>query len=363
MSVEKVKDSSGKVQGYKVRWRDSSGQSHRRTVRLQADAFALDAEMKRRKVMGELLVHEKGRIQLRDFYPIWLTQHARVHLAPRTLGTYQILYRRHLEPALGRSRLCDITADEISGLVSTLARDLAPSSVRTCVAIIQGILARAVEWRYITTNPAAGVKKPARDSRRGRALTPEQITRLVNEMPTLRSRAVVTLLAWSGIRPGELRGLRWGDFSTAVLRIERAISDDAVAPTKTRRQRSPDFRQEPRKLLLEWYMAQGQPGPDALVFPAVGTRDIWTDQGWRMWQRQTFSGAASRAGFEGLRPYDLRHTFASRLIRDGRDPVDIGRQLGHSPTMTLETYAHEFEQHRKGGAEAAADFNARAVFG
>jgi hypothetical protein len=54
--------------------------------------------------------------------------------------------------------------------------------------------------------------------------------------------------------------------------------------------------------------------------------------------------ACRAVGSEGARPYDLRHSFVSLLIHEGRSVVEVARQAGHSPTMTLDVYAHVFDE-------------------
>jgi integrase len=71
---------------------------------------------------------------------------------------------------------------------------------------------------------------------------------------------------------------------------------------------------------------------------------VWTDSGWRNWRRRVFAPAALKAGAPGARPYDLRHSFISLLIAEGRNVIDVARQAGHSPTMTLTTYGHVFDE-------------------
>lgn len=58
----------------------------------------------------------------------------------------------------------------------------------------------------------------------------------------------------------------------------------------------------------------------------------------------SFRRAAESAGAVGARPYDLRHSFVSLLIAEGRSIIDIARQAGHSATMTLDTYGHVFDE-------------------
>ena len=68
---------------------------------------------------------------------------------------------------------------------------------------------------------------------------------------------------------------------------------------------------------------------------------FWREADWRNWRRRIYRPAAQAAGIERARPYDLRHAFASLLIYEGRlSVVDIARQLGHNPTVCLDTYAH-----------------------
>ncbi|CAN5504240.1 hypothetical protein BH20ACT19_BH20ACT19_09130 [soil metagenome] len=88
-----------------------------------------------------------------------------------------------------------------------------------------------------------------------------------------------------------------------------------------------------------WRLAQARPvsGP---VFPAHDG-GAWSVDEWRNWARRVFRPAAERAGVDVGRPYDLRHTWASLLIQEGRlTLVEIAEQMGHSTQTLLSTYAH-----------------------
>jgi hypothetical protein len=65
---------------------------------------------------------------------------------------------------------------------------------------------------------------------------------------------------------------------------------------------------------------------------------------WQSWHRDAWHPACAVAGIENARPYDLRHSFISLLIHEGRSVVEVARQAGHSPTMTLDVYAHVFDE-------------------
>jgi hypothetical protein len=70
----------------------------------------------------------------------------------------------------------------------------------------------------------------------------------------------------------------------------------------------------------------------------------WDANRARNWRKRAFANAAAAAGAAVARPYDLRHSFVSLLIAQGATVVDVARQAGHAPTMTLSTYAHLFDE-------------------
>lgn len=340
MSWEKKPDGR-----YLVRWRDSAGRSRSKTVYRQRDAISLDGEMKRKRSMGELIAHERGDTTLAEFWAIWKQDYGAVNVSTRTLAVYDRFWSGHIDPAIGHYRLNAISPERIVRLVAALNRTLAPATTQRILGMLQGVLERAVEWRYIQVNPCRGVKRPPAESRRGRALTPDQLAAICAELSP-RSRTVALVLAWTGLRPGELRALTWAALSSTHIRVEQAASNDVIGPTKTRRRRSVDLTPEARKTLLEWFMASGQPAASALIFPAA-TGGLWLDGAYSRWGQRRWRPAVARAGLPGIIPYDLRHTFASRLIDEGKSVIEVARQMGHTPTQTLETYAHEFEQQRK----------------
>jgi len=98
--------------------------------------------------------------------------------------------------------------------------------------------------------------------------------------------------------------------------------------------------------LAAWRLASGPLVGEALVFP---TRDgeLWRDHDWANWRRRVFDPLAATAGVSGMRPYDLRHAFCSLLIGEGLSVVEVARQAGHAPTMTLaREHIREARDHR-----------------
>lgn len=346
MSIEKRRD------GYCVRWRDTEGRARSRQVRLWRDAVALDGEMKRKKAMGELVTHERGAIRLDDFWEVWWQRYAQTHLTLRTQDNYERLWRRHIQPALGRSRTKNISHEDVDHLVGQLSRKLAPTSVRKVLAVLQCVLQRAVDWGYVNRNAAQGVKRPKLvKQRESIALTQEMVSALRKEFD-LRGSTIVAVLAGSGIRPGELRALTWDHVGNGVIRVERAVSSNALGPTKTNSKRAVEITEDASKALLELLFASGR--ATGFVFPAM-YGGVWTDAGWRMWQRKVFRPAAERAGLAGLVPYDLRHTWISQRIAEGWSITKVAHQAGHSVAVAASTYAHLLDESVYSGCTANAN--------
>jgi integrase len=106
----------------------------------------------------------------------------------------------------------------------------------------------------------------------------------------------------------------------------------------------------------------GRPADKALIFPST-TGTAWSQPAYQSWRRRAFKRALDGAGLEHARPYDLRHSFASLLLHEGRSVIYAARQLGHDARLTLSTYGHmmdEFEDAPRLDANSAIA-NARAA--
>jgi integrase len=146
----------------------------------------------------------------------------------------------------------------------------------------------------------------------------------------------------AGLRPGETLALTWGDIRDRTIMVSKRASLGTVtegAKSSRRSVRAVTMPTALRSDLLEWQLASGRPARLALVFPAASGQ-VWSDHDYRNWRRRTFRSAAAAAGLSGIRPYDLRHSFASLLLAAGQSVIDVADQLGHAPTLTLDTYGH-----------------------
>ena len=349
MSIERVERKSGHV--WRVRWRDEQGRERSKVVGRKRDAESLEAEIVRSKRTGELDLLTGGKETLAEFGQEWWSLYAAPNLGIRTQRSYAGLWDRHVLPRLGALRLRALTPEVIEGYRAELeAAGVGQPTVYRALALLQGVLQRAVEWRRIQHNPVKVVRKPKiRRQRAVRPLAPLAVEQLraaaaKRETHGERDATLISLLAYAGLRPQEALALRWGDVRERTLLIEKATDGQGgIKSTKTQHSRTVRLLSALASDLAEWRLWCGRPVDDALLFHNL-QGGVWNDRAWQTWHRDAWRPSCHAVGLEGVRPYDLRHSFVSLLIHEGRNVVEIARQAGHSPTMTLDVYAHVFDE-------------------
>lgn len=161
--------------------------------------------------------------------------------------------------------------------------------------LLGSILEHARTNGRIALNPARLVKKPTKPRRREiRPIAPAAVEAM-RAASDPRDAALLSVLGYAGLRPGEALALRWADLGVNTVLIERAISLGDEGDTKTRRHRAVRLFGPLRRDLAEWRLAAGRPSEAALVFPGVdGTP--WTLAAYQSWRRRAFRRASDASG-------------------------------------------------------------------
>jgi integrase len=206
---------------------------------------------------------------------------------------------------------------------------------RKALMMLQGILRRAVVRGLIPANPVSVVNKPRQPpTRRPDPLPPITVERIRAQL-TQRDAALVSLLAYAGLRPDEATKARWGDLR------ERTIH---VHASKTERARTIKLLQPLAQDLAEWRMASGRPPESALIFP-THDGDEWQLHDRQNWRRRIYQPAAKAAGVSGdLRVYRLRGSFVSLLLWEGHSLTYVAGQAGHSVATLAKHYAGTLDE-------------------
>ena len=349
MSIEKRKLASGGV-SYRVRWREN-GANKARNFDRKRDAERFDAETRRLRQMGELGSLTTGKVTLAEFGVEWANKYAKRHLEQRTLDSYGRVWDKHVLPRLGGYSLAELSANPalIEDFDANLAADGVGAATRIrALVLLQGVMQRAVEWKRITSNPVKLVKKPrATRSRPSTIVQSEQVETMRADLiaqDRLADAVLVCVLAYAGLRPSEALALSWSQIGKRTIRVDRAIDDrGAFKDTKNRRTRSVKILGPVADDLAALKSARPDGSTDSdLLWPNCHDQP-WTKDDYANWRSRTFHKAATAAGAPTATPYELRHTFVSMLIHEGRSPVEVAAQAGHAPTMTLDTYAHVYD--------------------
>ena len=292
---------------------------------------------------------------LSGFEVQWRNLYAAPNLTRKTLQSYDYLWARYIEGDLGSARLDELTPLTLERWkANLLAAGVGAESVKRSLVLLQGVLQRAVEWQYLASNPARLVRKPPSGRRRAvRPVAPETIERMRASLIAEQrpgDALLVCVLAYCGLRPGEALALAWGAVGARRVLVESCVSLGEIKGTKTGRIRSVQLM-EP---MADDFHRNRHGHSDAdLIFAGRGGLP-WSEDAWRNWRRRTFARVAGSVGLVGARPYDLRHSFVSLLIAEGRWVLDVARQAGHSPTMTLNVYGHVFDDFDPGDRTSAA---------
>lgn len=324
---------------WRVRWKEGD-RWRSRTFDAKRDALLFDAELRRRRRLGTLSALDLGTESLDQYVTqVWTPTYA-AGLATKTQRVYAAVYDEHIAPTLGSIPLRQLTSEAIGRWQSDrLAAGAGPSVVRKALVLLGGILQRAAESGRIASNPARFVRKaPIPQRAEVRPLAPAVVERM-RAASSARDAVLLSVLAYAGLRPGEALGLRWSDVRERTILVERSVSAGVVKSTKTGQTRAVRLLAPLAADLREWRMRCGRPPDHELIFPGHDGKP-WSEPAWQSWRRRGFARALKAAGVKHARPYDLRHSFASLLLHEGRSVIDVARQLGHGAQLTLGTYGH-----------------------
>lgn len=374
MEIERRTTKTGKTV-YRVRWRDPDGRRRTHTLDTKDDAETFAADLRLRKRLGHLAGIDSGKITLDQYMAqTWVPVHA-ANLAPSTRNTYRHLYGKHLTPFLGAHPLREITVEVIARWQAERVRAGAgPSSVRKSLLLLSGILQTAVQAQHLTINPARAVRKAKLPRKEEvRPLAPASVEALraaaLNPAPTevaasssgkrqrraytvagpgtsyIRDRdaTMISVLAYSGLRPQEALALRWVDIRENTLLVERAVAGGQIKSTKNTYARTVRLLEPLAADLREFELAFGRLRATALIFPGHEGQP-WSKHDWDNWRARNFKRMLDTVGIEDSHPYALRHSFASLLLHEGRSVHYVAKQLGHGARLTLDTYGHVIDE-------------------
>ena len=270
---------------------------------------------------------------------------------PATIARYDQIARVHLIPQLGTVKLAALTPRHVQGLLLKLQGVAAPATIVKVHGVLRNALADAERMDLVSRNVAKAVRPPRLSRTERRSLTPAEAGTLLSHLKGDRLEAVFIVALSTGLRRGEVLGLRWQDVDLegrvlfvrqALQRVDRVLK---MVPPKTHRSSRPiplpqfavtAFSQQKVRQANDRRLVGRAWEDGGLVF----TTEIGTPLEPRNVNRR-FYAARSAAGLEWVRLHDLRHAFATFLLDQGEGLRTVMDLLGHSTIrLTADTYGH-----------------------
>lgn len=305
---------------------------------------------------GTLVTSERQTVA--QFLTHWLEDVHKQSIRIRTYERYEEIVRLHLVPVLGHIQLLKLSPQQLQSFYTKkLNEGLSTTTVISFHNVLHKALESAVRWNLIPRNVCDVVSPPRRKRLEVQSLDTEQVQQLLAAARGHRLEALFILALATGMRRGELLGLKWQDinFQTGMLQVRRVLTRVPTklpgkgyveAESKTERSRRSitiapfalEALKQHRVRQLEVKLKAGSRWQERdLVFcTSVGTplnpdRDVLVQ----------LKGLLKKAGLPDIRFHDLRHSAATLLLSMGVHPKIVQELLGHSQiSITMDVYSH-----------------------
>ena len=296
---------------------------------------------------------QTGKYTVGQWMDEWFEAYAKVKVRPSSHQTYKGYIENHIKPNIGDVPIEKLTSLQLQKFYRLLLTEgripriesekqpkgLSAKTVRNINQVISSAMDMAVRHKLILSNPTEGCELPKVEHREMKTLPAEQLGAFLREAKESGVYELYYMDLATGLRRGELLGLKWEDIDlqNGIIHVRRQVArvDGEVKemPLKTKNSyRNISISQDAVAMLTEMEAHRSSD----YVFPSSTGGPISPDSVNNMLHR-----VLKRAGLPSIRFHDLRHTFATLALQNGVDIKTVSGMLGHfSAGFTLDTYAH-----------------------
>ena len=357
------KRSDGRWEGRIVVGHKADGSPIFRSVFAKTQGELLKKLHSRMEEYRDVELTEESGMTLGQWLDKWLADYMTLTVRESTLNSYKSITEPHIKPLLGDEKIGSITTADIQKMYNWLRENgrvnehyekgnaLSDSFIRRVHMMLHEAMDAAVRERLIPKNPTEGTIIPKVNYAPKQILTEEQLEKFMEALKQdpLWFDFFYTELT-TGMRRGEICGLKWQDFDdkTGRLHIHRSVSNRKgggirVGETKTESgartillppSTAEILKQRKKKSYSEWIF-HNPTVPELPMNPSSAYRHLKT--------------LLKNAELPLIRFHDLRHTFATHALNSGVDAKTLSGILGHTnASFTLDTYTHmTTDMHRK----------------
>ena len=307
-----------------------------------------------RDKLGKSVERFKPDMPFGQWIDFWYQTYCQPALRETTKDSYKNIIYNHIIPTIGHIPLNKLTQNDLQQFYAKMKRQgrlqntekhgtgLSDRFVRSCHAHCRSALQRAVTEGLITKNPSLGCKLPPKKGREMQVLTPAEIERFLARAREEGYYELFLLELSTGMRRGEICGLKWSDISflDGTLSVKRSVSSKAgggvtVGDTKTGAGVRTIVMPPSVATMLEKKQATAV---SQWVFPNFENPALPLNP---TAAYDKLKRILKRAELPLIRFHDLRHTFATHAIQGGVDAKTLAGLLGHTDaSFTLDTYTH-----------------------
>lgn len=297
-----------------------------------------------------------------EWFEIWIQDYKEPSVKMGTIGVYRQNYNAYIKKIFGNKQLRDIRTDQIQRFYNGMAaKNYSHNTLEICRSVLNGVFSQAVKNEILRKNPVSNTVLP-RDNKKGsaRVMTMAEQTLFLNYAAGTKYYALYEIALFTGMRSGELRGLRWEDINFQKREIHvactltyqngayhsetpKTLTSDRIIPMMKnvykllKEQRKEQFKMQLAMKEL-WEPLEGF---ENLVFTNPYGRPINRDRFKKEIDKIVKNINEAGIPFSHITPHTFRHTFATRSLEEGMPPKVLQVILGHSSlSMTTEIYAH-----------------------
>ena len=328
---------------YIAQFYDIKNKRRTKICRRQSDAQTWLDEQKRVRHYGQSTYTPNPNMKISEFLTQWV-EHRKNSIAPETYRNYKSTIDNRINPAIGDVKTKDLTAQAVESLIGDLIREgYKPGTIKGVYAVLRAAFRYAVRMGDLNTNPIAKVSAPSSQSIAIKHIPKsdfEKIYRAASLHPYLHARVEVGMMM--GLRPGEVRGLRWTDINwdERNLTIERQlqrVKDEGLVfrPVKQKESRTIPLSETQVNILkthldFQQMNTEGWVEDLGLIFPNTIGKPLDAKREHNWWK-----SLLKRADVGEYSLYQMRKTAFTHFANLGVPQATLLAYSGHSNISTV----------------------------
>ncbi|BAR82929.1 DNA integration/recombination/invertion protein [Bacillus thuringiensis serovar tolworthi] len=310
---------------------------------------------------------QPSKVTVNTFLAEWI-EAKKINVKKSTYDEYRGIIKNHLIPHLGEIKLEKLNGMHIQKFYNKLNETLSANTINLVHTILSTSLNQAVKFKLIPFNPAKMVESPRKEKTSFHVWDEDEVKHFIKASQKSRYHIAYLLAITTGMRMGEILGLRWQDvdLKNKTISINQTLSHDCklILDTKTKQSKrllpiddgTTAALQKHKLRVKQEKLKAGQAyyNLDLVVCSQLGNLVF------RSQFHVNFKTYIAKADLKVIRFHDLRHTHATLLLKQGVHPKVVSERLGHKDVLiTLNKYSHILP----GVQEQAVENFGKSIFG